>query len=160
MKNKKLIFKLLSLVLAAAMLISCIPMTVSADTAKIRFGVISDIHYLAPSLRGGDSEEWLEFVKNKHKEYTLTDSLVDNALDGVLRNAVESGENYVLIPGDLTKDGELESHKQLVPMQPGDVPVTYADATALERDYGFTPTIGIREGLRAFAEWYRGGYYD
>lgn len=44
-------------------------------------------------------------------------------------------------------------------MQPGDVPVTYADTTALERDYGFTPTIGIREGLRACAEWYR-GYYD
>lgn len=113
MKNKKLYFKILSLVLAAALLISCIPMTVSADTAKIRFGVISDIHYLAPSLKGGNSEEWLEFVHDKHKEYTTLDSLLDNALDGVLRNAVESGENYVLIPGDLTKDGELESHKAL-----------------------------------------------
>ena len=44
--------------------------------------------------------------------------------------------------------------KQLVPMQPGDVPTTYADATALERDYGFTPKITQREGLRHLAEWY------
>jgi nucleoside-diphosphate-sugar epimerase len=43
-------------------------------------------------------------------------------------------------------------------MQPGDVPVTYADSEALEIDYGFTPTIGIREGLRAFAEWYKKYY--
>lgn len=113
MKNKKLYFKVISIVLALALVVSCIPMMASADTAKIRFGVISDIHYLAPSLKGGDSEEWLEFVKNKHKEYTVIDSLLDNALDGVLRNAAESGENYVLIPGDLTKDGELESHKAL-----------------------------------------------
>lgn len=113
MKNKKLIFKVISIVLALALVVSCIPMMASADTSKIRFGVISDIHYLAPSLKGGDSEEWLEFVKNKHKEYNVNDSLLDNALDGVLRNAAESGENYVLIPGDLTKDGELESHKAL-----------------------------------------------
>lgn len=113
MNKKKYYLKAVSIVLTVALLLSCIPMMASADTAKIRFGVISDIHYLAPSLKGGDSEEWLEFVKNKHKEYTVIDSLLDNALDGVLRNAVESGENYVLIPGDLTKDGELESHKAL-----------------------------------------------
>lgn len=111
--NKKFYLKVLSVVLAIAMIISCIPMMASADTSKIRFGVISDIHYLAPSLKGGNSEEWLEFVHDKHKEYTVLDSLLDNALDGVLRNAVEGGENYVLIPGDLTKDGELESHKAL-----------------------------------------------
>ena len=52
-------------------------------------------------------------MHNKHKEYNDLDSLIDNALDGVLRNAVESGENYVLIPGDLTKDGELASHEAL-----------------------------------------------
>ena len=112
MKNKKLWLKAASLILCVALIVSCIPLTVSADTAKIRFGVISDIHYLAPSLKGSN-EEWLEFVKNKHKEYTAIDSLLENALDGVLRNAVENGENYVLIPGDLTKDGELESHKAL-----------------------------------------------
>ena len=55
----------------------------------------------------------------------------------------------------LPADYDYESHKKLVPMQPGDVPVTYADSEALERDYGFTPGTGIREGLRAFAEWYR-----
>ncbi|MEE1011707.1 MAG: metallophosphoesterase, partial [Acutalibacteraceae bacterium] len=113
MKNKKFLLKAVSLILSIALIISCVPLMVSADTAKIRFGVISDIHYLAESLRGGDNEKWLEFQKNKQKEYTVTDSLLENALDGVLRNAVENGENYVLIPGDLTKDGELESHKAL-----------------------------------------------
>ena len=54
----------------------------------------------------------------------------------------------------LPADYDFEGHRELVGMQPGDVPVTYADSTALERDYGFTPRIGIREGLRRFAEWY------
>ena len=56
--------------------------------------------------------------------------------------------------GVLPQDFDFEAHKQLVPMQPGDVPTTYADATALERDFGFTPKITLREGLRHFAEWY------
>ena len=56
--------------------------------------------------------------------------------------------------GVLPKDYDFEAHKELVPMQPGDVPTTYADATALERDFGFTPKITLREGLRNFAEWY------
>ena len=55
----------------------------------------------------------------------------------------------------LPVDYDFDAHKKLVPMQPGDVPVTYADSEALEREYGFTPKIGIRDGLRAFAEWYR-----
>lgn len=54
----------------------------------------------------------------------------------------------------LPKDYDFEAHKELVPMQPGDVPTTYADATALERDFGFTPKVTLREGLRKFAEWY------
>ena len=57
--------------------------------------------------------------------------------------------------GVLPADYDFEGHRELVGMQPGDVPVTYADSTALERDYGFTPRIGIREGLRKFAEWYK-----
>ena len=61
--------------------------------------------------------------------------------------------------GVLPKDYDFEAHKELVPMQPGDVPTTYADATALERDFGFTPKITLREGLRKFAEWYK-GYYN
>lgn len=56
--------------------------------------------------------------------------------------------------GVLPEDYDFEAHKQLVPMQPGDVPTTYADAAALERDFGFTPRITLREGLRQFAEWY------
>lgn len=54
----------------------------------------------------------------------------------------------------LPADYDFESHRELVGMQPGDVPVTYADSTALEADYGFTPKIGIKEGLRKFVEWY------
>ena len=53
---------------------------------------------------------------------------------------------------------DFEAHRQLVAMQPGDVPVTYADSTELEKDYGFTPKITLREGLRRFAEWYKGYY--
>ena len=60
--------------------------------------------------------------------------------------------------GVLPADFDFEAHKQPVPMQPGDVPTTYADATALERDYGFTPRITLREGLRKFAEWYKQYY--
>jgi len=60
--------------------------------------------------------------------------------------------------GVLPEDFDFEAHKQLVPMQPGDVPTTYADASALERDFGFTPKITLREGLRHFAEWYRSFY--
>jgi len=60
--------------------------------------------------------------------------------------------------GVLPSDFDFEAHKQLVPMQPGDVPTTYADATALERDFGFTPKITLREGLRKFAEWYASFY--
>ena len=60
--------------------------------------------------------------------------------------------------GVLPADFDFEAHKQLVPMQPGDVPTTYADATALERDFGFTPKITLREGLRAFAQWYKEYY--
>lgn len=60
--------------------------------------------------------------------------------------------------GVLPQDYDFEAHKELVPMQPGDVPVTYADSTALERDFGFTPKITLREGLRKFAEWYKEYY--
>lgn len=56
--------------------------------------------------------------------------------------------------GVLPKDYDFEAHKELVPMQPGDVPVTYADTTPLEQDFGFKPNTSLREGLRRFAEWY------
>ena len=60
--------------------------------------------------------------------------------------------------GVLPADYDFEAHKQLVPMQPGDVPTTYADTSALERDYGFKPSTSLRDGLRAFAQWYANFY--
>lgn len=60
--------------------------------------------------------------------------------------------------GVLPKEYDFEAHKELVPMQPGDVPVTYADTSALERDFGFKPSTSLREGLRRFAEWYKRFY--
>ena len=60
--------------------------------------------------------------------------------------------------GVLPEDYDFDSHKELVPMQPGDVPVTYADTSALERDFGFKPSTDLRTGLRKFAEWYKEFY--
>lgn len=60
--------------------------------------------------------------------------------------------------GVLSEDYDFEAHKELVAMQPGDVPVTYADTSALERDFGFKPNTSLRQGLRKFAEWYREFY--
>ena len=56
--------------------------------------------------------------------------------------------------GVLPMDYDFESHKKLVPMQPGDVPVTFADTTPFENDFGFKPSTSLRKGLRSFAEWY------
>ena len=67
-------------------------------------------------------------------------------------------QEELLRAGVLPQDYDFEAHKELVPMQPGDVPTTYADATALERDFGFTPKITLREGLRKFAQWYKEYY--
>ena len=67
-------------------------------------------------------------------------------------------EASLVAAGVLPEDYDFEAHKELVGMQPGDVPVTYADSAALEKDFGFTPKIGIQEGLRKFAEWYKEYY--
>ena len=58
----------------------------------------------------------------------------------------------------LPADYDFDSHKELVPMQPGDVPLTFADTEPLERDYGFKPNTDLRHGLRKFAEWYKEFY--
>ena len=113
MNSKKISIKAISIFLALALIVVSIPFTVSAETASVRFGVISDIHYFAKELKGDYSEEYKEWLYNKHKEYDDADSLLTNALDGVLRNAAENGETYVLLPGDLTKDGEKKSHQAL-----------------------------------------------
>ena len=67
-------------------------------------------------------------------------------------------QEELLRAGVLPPDYDFAAHRELVGMQPGDVPVTCADSAALERDFGFTPSIGIRQGLRAFAEWYKSYY--
>lgn len=88
--------------------------------------------YAVYNIGGGQPENLLDYVR------TLQEELVR--------------------AGVLPADYDFEAHRELVGMQPGDVPVTFADSEALERDYGFTPKIGIREGLRAFAEWYAAYY--
>lgn len=75
-----------------------------------------------------------------------------------LLNFVDILQQELIRAKVLSDDYDFEAHKQLVPMQPGDVPTTYADTTALERDYGFKPSTSLREGLRAFAEWYHEFY--
>lgn len=90
--------------------------------------------YAVYNIGGGQPENLLDFVA------TLQEELVR--------------------AGILPRDYDFEAHRELVGMQVGDVPVTYADSTALERDYGFTPKIGIRDGLRRFAAWYKEYYHD
>ena len=84
--------------------------------------------YAVYNIGGGTPENLLDYIS------TLQEELVN--------------------AGVLPADYDFEGHRELVGMQPGDVPVTYADSKALEDDYGFRPTIGIREGLRKFAQWY------
>lgn len=75
-----------------------------------------------------------------------------------LLNYVSTLQEELVRAGVLPEDYDFEGHRELVGMQAGDVPVTYADSADLERDYGFTPKIGIREGLRSFAQWYKEYY--
>ena len=85
--------------------------------------------------------------------YNIGGGTPENLLD-----YISTLQEELVRAGVLPKDYDFEAHKKLVPMQPGDVPVTYADSSALEADYGFRPAIGIREGLRKFAEWYKAYY--
>jgi len=85
--------------------------------------------------------------------YNIGGGTPENLLDYITTLQEELVRAEVLPP-----DHDLEAHMELVAMQPGDMPVTFADSAALERDLGFTPKIGIREGLRKFAEWYKGFY--
>lgn len=81
--------------------------------------------------------------------YNIGNSQPENLLD-----FVDILQQELVRAGVLPEDYDFEAHKELVPMQPGDVPVTFADTTALEREFGFKPSTSLREGLRAFAEWY------
>ena len=85
--------------------------------------------------------------------YNIGNNQPENLLDFVQILSEE-----LVRAGVLPEDYDFEAHKELVPMQPGDVPVTYADTTALEHDFGFKPSTPLREGLRKFAEWYKDFY--
>ena len=85
--------------------------------------------------------------------YNIGGGTPENLLD-----YISTLQEELVRAGILPQDYDFEAHRKLVGMQPGDVPVTYADSTGLEKDYGFTPKISIREGLRKFAEWYRAYY--
>ncbi|MBQ9646657.1 MAG: NAD-dependent epimerase/dehydratase family protein [Prevotella sp.] len=86
--------------------------------------------------------------------YNIGNSAPENLL-----TFVDILQQELIRAGVLPEDYDFEAHKQLVAMQPGDVPVTYADTTPLERDYGFRPSTPLRQGLRAFAEWYVDFYH-
>ena len=85
--------------------------------------------------------------------YNIGNSQPENLLD-----FVDILQQELVRAGVLPKDYDFEAHKRLVPMQAGDVPVTFADTSALERDFGFRPHTPLREGLRKFAEWYKEFY--
>lgn len=85
--------------------------------------------------------------------YNIGNSNPENLLD-----FVQILQEELVRAGVLPLDYDFESHKELVPMQAGDVPVTFADTTALERDFGFKPSTSLREGLRRFSEWYKEFY--
>ena len=85
--------------------------------------------------------------------YNIGNNSPENLLD-----FVDILQQELIRAGVLPEDYDFDAHKELVPMQPGDVPVTYADVTALERDFGFKPSTTLREGLRRFAEWYKEFY--
>lgn len=85
--------------------------------------------------------------------YNIGNQNPENLLD-----FVDILQQELIRAGVLPADYDFESHKELVAMQPGDVPVTYADTSALERDYGFKPSTSLRDGLRKFAEWYKDFY--
>lgn len=87
--------------------------------------------------------------------YNIGNNQPENLLD-----FVDILQQELIRAGVLPQDYDFEAHKKLVPMQPGDVPVTYADTSALERDFGFKPGTSLREGLQRFAQWYREFYID
>ena len=88
-----------------------------------------------------------------YKVYNIGNSHPENLLD-----FVDILQQELIRAGVLSNDYDFEAHKKLVPMQPGDVSITYADTTPLEQDFGYKPSTSLRDGLRAFAEWYKEFY--
>ena len=110
------------------------PMAKAPEPVEGPTTTLSSAPYAIYNIGGGQPENLLDFVQILQEELVRA--------------------------GVLPKDYDFEAHKKLVPMQAGDVPTTYADASALERDFGFVPKITLREGLRAFAEWYKEYYLN
>ncbi len=110
---------------------------------------VKRIMYCAPEKQTG--EDGLPLPP--YRVYNIGNNSPENLLDFVTILQEE-----LLRAGVLPEDYDFEAHKKLVPMQPGDVPVTFADTSALERDFGFKPKTSLREGLRRFAEWYHEFY--
>lgn len=104
----------------------------------------------APERRTGDDG----LPVPPYAVYNIGNSNPENLLD-----FVQILQEELVAAGVLPKDYDFESHKELVPMQPGDVPVTYADTAPLERDFGFRPATPLRDGLRRFARWYKEFYH-
>ena len=88
-----------------------------------------------------------------YRVYNIGNNSPENLLD-----FVDILQQELIAAGVLPEDYDFEAHKELVPMQPGDVPVTFADTSDLERDFGFKPSTSLREGLRRFAKWYKEFY--
>lgn len=105
----------------------------------------------APEKRNG--EDGLPIPP--YKIYNIGNSHPENLLD-----FVQILQEELIRAGVLPEDYDFEAHKELVPMQAGDVPITFADTTPLERDFGFKPSTTLRDGLRKFAEWYKEFYMD
>ena len=90
-----------------------------------------------------------------YKVYNIGNNTPENLLDFVRILGEE-----LIAAQVLPQDFDIEAHSKLVPMQPGDVPITYADVSPLEQEFGFKPSTSLRTGLRAFANWYRAYYFE
>jgi nucleoside-diphosphate-sugar epimerase len=110
---------------------------------------VKRVMQVAPSKKTG--EDGLPLPP--YKVYNIGNSNPENLLD-----FVDILQQELIDASVLPKDYDFEAHKELVPMQAGDVPITFADTSDLERDLGFKPSSSLREGLRKFAKWYKDFY--
>ena len=120
---------------------------------KRDFTYVDDIvtgvkHVMQNAPEKQDGEDGLPLPP--YRVYNIGNNSPENLLD-----FVDILQQELVRAGVLPQNYDFEAHKKLVPMQPGDVPITYADTSALERDFGFKPSTSLREGLRRFAEWYK-----
>lgn len=110
---------------------------------------VQRVMHKAPERRTGEDG----LPEPPYAVYNIGNSNPENLLD-----FVDILQQELIRAGVLPADYDFEAHKELVPMQPGDVPITFADTSALERDFGFKPHTPLRDGLRKFAEWYKEFY--